>query len=309
MIGVGDEEPSARREHIVMRARWLGVVGVLLLTGLRAGGAERRPPSRSTDGSLLHRTECAPCHGTTGRGDGPDASSFSPPPRDLRSGFLDRYDTADLVRRVLDSAPLALALDVDAARKQAGDVEALVAHLERLPRIDWSLVDRGEEIWLDRCESCHGPFGRPGPTVPPGMERPRDFSAPTFQRAYGDAELLTAVRHRRKGIPAIPALASDADVRALVAFVRLLSPGYETYDRYCASCHGDDGRGADVSASGLSRPAALFDQRYFATHDDEYVRVRVWHMLADQKPRMPHFRGRLTEPQVRAVVEYLESMR
>jgi mono/diheme cytochrome c family protein len=110
-------------------------------------------------------------------------------------------------------------------------------------------------------------------------------------------------------MPAIRDIRSDADRRALLAYVRLLSPGYETYTRYCASCHGDDG--IDAGASGATAPpkrlTVIFDRQYFATHDSEVLRTKVWHMLAVQKPEMPHLRGKLTEPQVRAIVEYVKS--
>ena len=37
----------------------------------------------ATDGEELYRNYCAVCHGAEGRGDGPAASSFDPPPPDL----------------------------------------------------------------------------------------------------------------------------------------------------------------------------------------------------------------------------------
>jgi mono/diheme cytochrome c family protein len=245
-----------------------------------------------------------------GRGDGPEAPLFAPPPADLRTGLLERHDLTTLVRRILDGAPLALTLDPNALATRAADVEAIVAHLERLPTIDWRLVERGEEMWVDRCELCHGPFGHPGPILPAGVRPPRDLSDPSFQRTHSDHELRVLARHGRNGMPAIPGLGSDADATALVGFIRLLSPGYTTYERYCASCHGDDGRGAggEITDSPPVRPTVVFDRRYLASHDAEYLRTRVWHMLAERKPQMPHFRGKLTEPQVRAIVEYLKSL-
>ena len=279
----------------------------MFLAAFSAGAVERRPPNRALDGSRLYRGECAPCHGPTGHGDGPEAPLFTPPPADLRAGVLQRHDVTDLVRRILDGAPLAL--DPNALARRAGDVEAIITHLERLPTIDWPLVERGEEMWVDRCELCHGLFGRPGPTLPAGVRPPRDLSDPSFQRTHNDHELFVLARHGRKGMPAIPGLGSDADAAALVGFIRLLSPGYATYEQYCATCHGDDGRGTggDVTDSVAAHPTVVFDRRYVATHDGEYLRTRVWHMLAERKPQMPHFRGKLTEPQVRAVVEYLKS--
>jgi mono/diheme cytochrome c family protein len=267
------------------------VLALLLLSTLPIFAAERRPLSRSTDGGHLYREACAPCHGRAGGGDGPDASSFAPPPTDLRATFRAGHDTAALVARVLDGRRLALTIDRDALGRRVDDVEAIVAHLERLSRVDWSVAGRGEELWIDRCESCHGQFGRALPT--------------------SADDLRKTVRHRRDGLPPIPPLASEADEKALLAFTGLLAPGFETYERYCAGCHGGDGHGAggDVSASGLELPRVVFDRSYFATHDADYVRTKAWHMLAEHQPRMPHFRGRLTEPQARAVVEYLRALR
>ncbi|HLK11366.1 MAG TPA: c-type cytochrome [Candidatus Binatia bacterium] len=284
-----------------MRMTRLGIGVALLAMIAGAEGAE--------NGARLYRTHCASCHGPDGRGDGPEASLFLPPPRDLRTGFLARYDAATLVRRILDGATLPLALDPPRLEAHAADVETIVAYLERLPQIDWPLVERGEELYVDRCEVCHGPFGHPPARLPPGVSRPRDLASPDFQRAYGDRALLTAVRHGRKGMPAIPGVGDDDNAKALVAFVRQLSPGYETYQRYCASCHGEDGRGVGLEEPGmdLRLPRVVFDRAYLAVHDAEYLRTRVWHMLAEQKPVMPHFRGRLTEPQARAIVAYLQA--
>lgn len=262
------------------------VVTALLLSTMPAAASEHRALNRATDGRRLYRQECAPCHGRSGEGDGPDASSVAPPPTNVRSTLRAGHDTAALVARVLDGRRLALTIDRAALQRRADDVEAVVAHLERLSRVDWSVADRGEELWIDRCESCHGRFGG-------------------ARGSFGKS-----IRHERAGLPAIPPLASASDEKALLAFVGLLGPGFEIYERYCAACHGGDGRGAggDVKASGLEPPAVVFDRPYFTTHDGEYVRTKAWHMLSEHQPRMPHFRGRLTEPQARAIVDYLRSL-
>jgi mono/diheme cytochrome c family protein len=230
-------------------------------------------------------------------------------PRDLRDGVLERYPVGDLVRSVRDGKPLALELDRKALEERADEVEALVAHMRRLPSIDWDLVDRGEDIWVARCEPCHGRAGRPGETLPPGVQsRPRDLSDPAFQRGVGDGELADLVRHGRRGMPAIPALTrSDDDVRALVAWVRVLSPGFVLYGRYCASCHGDDGRADDIVDPGAA-PTIVFDRAYLARQDAETLRRHVWHMLARQRPAMPHLRQRLSEAEVRAILDYVKRL-
>ncbi len=78
---------------------FLLVVGVLS-AGLIASSQQAKPESLSTStivtarspsvtgvaptgGEELYRDYCAVCHGAEGRGDGPAASSFDPPPPDL----------------------------------------------------------------------------------------------------------------------------------------------------------------------------------------------------------------------------------
>jgi mono/diheme cytochrome c family protein len=266
------------------------------------------PSGRSVaNGRALYDARCASCHGPRGRGDGPDADLSHSPPRNLREGFITRYSDSELVRRILDGQRLQLALDPTGVRARATEVEAIAAHLERLPQVDWRLAERGLEIYVDHCELCHGPYGRPHASLPPGVRTPRDLADPAFQRGIDDAELRTVVRHGRRGMPALSPHWSDEDLRALVAFVRLLSPGYERYTRYCAACHGDDGRGSGSFAEvAVARPTVVFDRAYFARHDPEQVRAAVWHMVDQKKPSMPHFHSQLSDAQARAIVAYLK---
>ena len=69
--------------------------------------------------------------------------------------------------------------------------------------------------------------------------------------------------------------------------------------------HGEDGRPGDDVVEGMRRPTVIFDAPYFATHDDELLRVRVWHMVGGQKSAMPHFAPVLSDAEVRAILEYL----
>lgn len=259
-------------------------------------------------GAQLYREACGACHGVTGRGDGRDADLYDPRPRDLHSGFLDRYETDDLVRRVRQGTPLQIALDLPALRARAGETEAIAAHLQRLPGTDWRRLEGGQEIFVDRCEICHGPFGRAPVVLPCGVQRSRDLSAPSFQRQITERELLVLVRHGREGMPAITPRVPESDATALAAFVRLLSPGFELYSRYCSACHGDDGQPAGSFVDTLGRPTVIFDRRYFKRRDPEEVRRGIWHMLAEQKPAMPHMRAALDEAEARAIVQYLKDV-
>lgn len=283
----------------------------LLMTAVVAlasgrSGAGPTPNAGVPDGRRLYREYCSSCHGISGKGNGDDAAIFVAPPRNLREGFLPKYSTEDLVRRVREGRPLELALDLPALRARAVEVETLAEYLRRLPEIDSELVAGGQDEYTQRCAVCHGSSGRPGPTLPAGVRRPRDLSDPKYQSSVTDAELRRAVQHGREGMPALTPRVSDEQARELAAYVRLFSPGFELYSKYCGACHGDDGRGNSNLSEEIRRPGVVFDREYFQHVDPEKLRANVWHMVRDEKPMMPHFRVLLTEAQARAIVEYLQ---
>ncbi len=272
-----------------------------------APGLVRGANARPLDGATLYTLHCARCHGPTGRGDGEDADLFRTRPRDLGSGFLRHYSTRELVARIRNGKRLNLALDPGAVRARAAGTEEIVRHLERLPSIKWRLVERGDELFTDRCEICHGPFGRPSGVRPPGVASPADLSSPELQQRVSDAEITEIVRRGHGSMPGLVPRVDVADVPAVVAFVRLLSPGYERYTRYCAACHGDDGRGPGVRFDDTTRtPTVVFDAAYFKRTDPERLRGSVWHMADEQQPEMPHLRDRLSDAEAHAIVEYLK---
>jgi mono/diheme cytochrome c family protein len=279
-------------------------VAVALVCGLAgaAGAADR-------DGKVLYLAYCAACHGGDARGDGPDASLFSPPPANLRSGVLARHTDDALVERIRHGRPLALARDPEARRARAADTDLLVRYLERLPRLRWREIERGQEIYVDRCEICHGPFGRPTAALPAGVTKaPRDLADPGYQASTSDAELLDRIAHGHDAMPAIPGFDVPENRQALLAFLRLLSPGHERYSRFCAGCHGDDGRGPGGDWASAPRPTVVFDQQYFAKKDPEVLRKDVWHMVGSAEPQMPHMSRVLTPTQVRTILRYLRSL-
>jgi len=266
-------------------------------------------PEASEAGAALFARKCAPCHGPTGRGDGPEAQFFARPPRDLRTGFVAAHADDDLVAKIRDGQSLRVDVDPEAMRRRARETEQIAAWMRRLPSIDWEVVERGNEVYLDRCEICHGPFGRMAPTatLPPGVRtRPRDLSDPAFQRSVSDRQIALLARHGKAGMPAIPGLDAD-DLSVLVPFLRTLSPGHELWGVYCASCHGEDGRGSPVRAAEGDRPPVVFDRAWLAKNDAEELRGKIWHMLAKNGSAMPHFAGRITDAQARQIVAWLRA--
>ena len=284
----------------------LGCIAVLLgLVGVApAEEAERTVVS----GMGLYLRHCAPCHGEDARGSGPNAALFLSAPRDLREGFLGAYSTDDLVKRVIDGRPLRLALDIPALKRHSTEVGAIERHLRRLPQLDWLVVEHGWSIYAERCTTCHGPFGKPQGDLPKGVRQPRDLGSDEFQKSVDDASLLQAVRHGRKGMPAlVPRLRTD-EAERIVAFVRVLGPGFEGYSKFCGQCHGDDGVGIGNFDGTVGAPAGNFDAEYFSRVDQSHLRESIWHMLHQEKPTMPHFREQIGEAEARLIVEYLRAL-
>lgn len=288
----------------------LAGLGLAVLAPAIAGAKPAAAPIPPPDGRALYESTCAPCHGVDRRGDGPEASNFVPPPPPLASALLVTTTEDQLVARLRDGTPLTLAPDPRALKERLRHLEDVTAHLQRLPDVSWKRVDEGAAIYGARCAPCHGPFGQPlaASELPPGVQRPpRDLRDPAFQRSTSDAELLVAMQHGKSAMPAIPGVRDEQQAQSVLVFVRLLSPGFETYSYYCAACHGDDGRGNGVFATGENRPKVAFDRAWVAAKDPEQLRIDVAHMMTAHGATMPHFRSRLSDDELRAVVRYLRT--
>lgn len=266
---------------------------------------EVRAESAKPDGAALYQQHCASCHGPQGRGDGPDAAHFQRRPRDLAEVLPRAFDEEALVRRVLEGRPLPLAVDPVALREREHEVAGIESHLRRLAATAGEKRDRGWALYSVRCAACHGPFGRPDAPAPAGVRALRDLGSPEFQSALDPAQLIEAVRHGRRGMPALTPRIQPAEAEALAVFVRLLSPGFESYQRLCSGCHGDDGRPVEDPDSVVTRPRRSLDAAYLAGTDPEALRTRLWHMVGVQQPAMPHFRAVVREREARAIVQYL----
>jgi len=275
------------------------VVAVAVCVGLLvvAGGEARA----TEDGKALYVAYCQSCHGPAGQGGGPDAALFPSPPRNLHDGVLRKYDDDDLVRRIREGRGLALPVDPAALRARVGQVDELTAHLRRMPTVDWAAVRRGEIVYAQHCEQCHGLFGE---APSPGR---LDLADPKRQARLDDRMLHDLLGKGHAKAPAIAPPLGAADERDLTAFVRSLSPGSLRYFRYCAPCHGDDGKPATDLPSDLRAPTAVFDAAYMARVDPNDLETAVWHMVDMQTPRMPHMRILLEDAQVRAIVRWLRA--
>jgi mono/diheme cytochrome c family protein len=129
-----------------------------------------------------------------------------------------------------------------------------------------------------------------------------------------DELLFQRISDGHGAMPGTADVLSVEDRRAVVRFVRLLTPGYENYDRYCAGCHGNHGRPPSreilelLGQADTWEPPPPFDQEFFRARTDEQLRKGVRRMLTLNRAPMPHFAGELTADDVRQVLGYLRTL-
>jgi mono/diheme cytochrome c family protein len=276
------------------------------------------PAHRLTQGEALYLRHCADCHGWEGRGGGPVAAMLGIQPPSLRRPALwAEHSEAELTAKVLYGRDLSVPLDAAPSISSDADVTAIIAYLRRLPSIPWEQFNTGQELYDSLCVYCHGLYGRGDGIMAEQLPAPpRDLSSPAYQNQMSDTDLLHIIAEGKGGMPGVGELMDAEQLRTMLAYVRVLSPGHELYARFCAVCHGIDGHPPQMDTEAIGEaeampeelPQVAFDQTYFRTHSDEQVRRSVQHMLRLSRAIMPHFNGELSKEQVREILSYLRSL-
>ena len=89
-------------------------------------------------------------------------------------------------------------------------------------------ASRAERLYYAYCAECHGVEGRGSWRAALFLLRPGDLTNPDRMRQHSDKYLFDVIKHGgatigRPGMPAFGAQLSDADIEALVRYVRTLS--------------------------------------------------------------------------------------
>jgi mono/diheme cytochrome c family protein len=181
-------------------------------------------PPNPANGETLYAEKCAPCHGSTGKGDGPQANELPNPPAALGTSETARQSTpADWYTLVTQGnldrymPPFSNSLN----ERQRWDVIAYAYSLSTPP----GTIAQGEELYQANCASCHGSQGRgDGPQAANLEAMPTDFTNQAFMTEKSAQGLYQAIS---EGIP--PEMPSFADTLnqderwALTAYMRSLT--------------------------------------------------------------------------------------
>jgi cytochrome c oxidase cbb3-type subunit 2 len=208
----------------------------------------------------------------------------------------------------------------------------------------------GQAVYGAHCVECHGTGGRgDGPAAHLLQPRPRDFTAGRYKvrttesgSVPTDADLERSIREGLPGsaMPGWAALLSDAEIQAVIGYVKSLSPRFQTdtpqpvvlgtpvaaspdsvargavvYERLqCGKCHGSDGRGTDavtrefqddwmqpLSAADLTEPWTFHGGR---APEDIYLRFRT----GMSGTPMPSFRDTATDAEMWDLANYVGSL-
>ncbi len=85
----------------------------------------------------------------------------------------------------------------------------------------------GQRLYYAFCAECHGVDGRGSWRAALFLLRPGDLTDPAVMRAHSDQYLFDIIKHGgapigRPGMPAFSAQLSDADIEAVVRYIRTL---------------------------------------------------------------------------------------
>jgi mono/diheme cytochrome c family protein len=209
---------------------------------------------------------------------------------------------------------------------------------------------RGQAVYEEHCAQCHGDEGRgDGPGSHLLNPRPRDLTAGRYKirstetgSLPTDDDLLRSVRRGLYGssMPAWDPVLNDADIHAVVGYIKTLSPRFATepprplppgislpatsdslsrgsaaYEKLqCGKCHGTDGRGTGATATEFEddwrqplRSADLTEPWTFrggATAQDISMRFRA----GMSGTPMPSFADAASDGELADLANYVASM-
>lgn len=181
-------------------------------------------PPNPANGEAIYAEKCAPCHGPSGKGDGPQANQLPNPPAALGTAALARQSAPSDWYTIITQGNLERFMPPfsnSLSERQRWDVVAYLYTLSADP----GSVAQGGELYQANCASCHGEQGEgDGPEAANLESQPTDF---TDQARMADRSAQDLFQTTTEGVaPAMPAFGdqlSEAERWTLTAYLRSLT--------------------------------------------------------------------------------------
>ena len=195
-------------------------------------------PPLAYEGRRLYVSYCMLCHGPEGKGDGPLAKVMEINPADLSTTVRSRSDT--ILTKIItgEGRQTITGRDRHNLLNQAmpewkdvfsdSQVQALIAYLRFLSRAKHDLMgdpEVGMQLYDKYCQVCHGEEGDGDGIMTKLMGiTPMDHTNPNETNALDNEEIARRILDGKgRFMPAWRGILSQADVEALVSYIRLLS--------------------------------------------------------------------------------------
>ncbi len=172
-------------------------------------------PPDPASGAPIYAEKCLPCHGASGKGDGPQANNLSSPPPSI--GAVENIRAArpvDWFQMVTQGnlQNLMPGFSGSLNDRQRWDVVAYVFSLG----MDEAQLAQGEEIFSAQCAECHGASGE-------GSGQTPDWTDPARLAQRSEAELRDVFTGGVEGHPSFADSLEENQQWALTSYIRSLS--------------------------------------------------------------------------------------
>ncbi len=177
-------------------------------------------PPQPLAGAASYAENCAPCHGTTGQGDGPSASGLSVPPARLGDVQLAASKSLAEWFDITKNGNMQRMMPPWKERLTDQEIWDTVAYA-------WTLhtsageVELGRQVYEANCASCHGPDGRGAASVA-GVPDLTDFAATS---SVAQATWAQAIAAGKGEMPGFADKLSAEEQAAVLEYTRGLSFG------------------------------------------------------------------------------------
>ena len=212
--------------------------GLLLMVVILSTPEVLAYPPLAYEGRRLYVSYCMLCHGPEGKGDGPLAKVMEIKPADLSTTIRSRSDT--ILTKIITGEGRQTITGRDRHNLlnetmpewkdvfSDTQVQALIAYLRFLSRAKHELMgdpEVGMQLYDKYCQVCHGAEGDGDGIMTKLMGiTPMDHTNPNETNALDNEEIARRILDGKgRFMPAWRGILSQADVEALVSYIRLLS--------------------------------------------------------------------------------------